>query len=158
MEARPRSALTAATLAALLAAACLAPAAGAQSERCPPTRPDALGPFYTPDAPQRASTGRGLAVSGRVLSAAGCAPLAGAKIEWWSANPRGDYDDEHRATQVADAEGRYRYQTDFPGRYPGRPPHLHVRVSAPGHRVLVTQLYPRPGQQALDADFVLTRQ
>ena len=48
-----------------------------------------------------------------------------------------------------------RYETDFPGRYPGRPLHLHVRVTAPGHLPLVTQLYPRPGQTALDVDFVL---
>jgi protocatechuate 3,4-dioxygenase beta subunit len=158
VEARPLSSRIRAVLAALMASACLAPAAGAQPERCPPTRADALGPFYTPNAPERATTGRGLGVAGRVLSAAGCAPLAGAKIEWWSANPRGDYDDEHRATQVADAQGRYRYETDFPGLYPGRPPHVHVRVSAPGHRVLVTQLYPKPGQRALDADFVLIRE
>lgn len=141
---------------ALLSAALLAPTALAQ-ERCAPTRPDALGPFYTAGAPRRETTGRGLAVSGRVRSAAGCATLPGAQIEWWSANSRGDYDDDHRATQTADAEGRYRYETDFPGRYPGRPPHLHVRVSAPGHRPLVTQVYPKPGDRTLEQDFVLIR-
>jgi protocatechuate 3,4-dioxygenase beta subunit len=41
--------------------------------------------------------------------------------------------------------------------YPGRPPHLHVRVTAPGHRVLVTQLYPKPGQAAVETDLVLVR-
>jgi hypothetical protein len=45
--------------------------------------------------------------------------------------------------------------TDFPGRYPGRPPHLHVRVTAPGHRTLVTQVYPQKTQTALSVDFVL---
>jgi protocatechuate 3,4-dioxygenase beta subunit len=142
---------------ALAAAAGLVAAAAAQPARCAPTRPDALGPFYTPNAPERGQTGRGLVVAGSVRSAGDCAPLPGARIEWWSANARGDYDDEHRATQLADREGRYRYETDLPGRYPGRPPHLHVRVTAPGHRVLVTQLYPRPGQSAIDADFVLSR-
>jgi hypothetical protein len=33
-----------------------------------------------------------------------------------------------------------------------------VRVSAPGHRVLITQVYPRPGQAAIETDFVLTRE
>jgi protocatechuate 3,4-dioxygenase beta subunit len=160
MRKRPRAPglIRTATVLALVAGAALAAAAAAQPAPCAPTRPDDLGPFYTPNAPARGQTGRGLVVSGRVRSAGDCAPLAGARVEWWSANGRGDYDDEHRATQVADAEGGYRYETDVPGRYPGRPPHVHVRVSAPGHRVLVTQVYPRPGQTAIEADFVLTRQ
>jgi len=146
-------------VAALLAAVALAALAwpAPAQQRCAPTRPDALGPFYAPDAPRRDATGAGLTVSGRVRSAADCAPLGGARLEWWSADPHGQYDDAHRATQVADAEGRYRYATDFPGRYPGRPPHLHVRVSAPGHRTLVTQIYPRPGDRELSQDFVLLR-
>jgi protocatechuate 3,4-dioxygenase beta subunit len=83
--------------------------------------------------------------------------MAGARIEWWSANRDGRYDPAHRATQLAADGGRYRYETDPPGRYPGRPPHLHVRVSAPGHRALVTQLYPKSGEVALEMDFVLPR-
>ena len=131
-------------------------AAPAWAQRaCTPTPPDALGPFYTPGAPERASTGRGLTVSGVVRSATGCAPLPGARIEWWSADGTGEYQDALRATQRADGEGRYRYETVAPGRYPGRPPHLHVRVTAPGHRTLVTQLYPRDGQSTLHTDFVL---
>lgn len=125
---------------------------------CVPTRPDAEGPFYKPNAPERGVTGRGLAIGGTVRSADGCVPLAGARLEWWSADARGQYDDEHRATQIADAAGRYRYETDSPGRYPGRPPHLHVRVTAPRHRTLITQLYPKPGQTALEFDFVLVRE
>jgi protocatechuate 3,4-dioxygenase beta subunit len=128
---------------------------GAQP-RCTPTKPDALGPFYTPNAPERSRTGQGLVVAGTVRSTSNCQPVPGAQLEWWSANPRGDYDDQHRATQRADAEGRYRYETDAPGRYPGRPPHLHLRITAPGHRLLVTQLYPRPDQTSLEVDLVLT--
>src|SRR5207245_9785566 len=79
----------------------------------------------------------------------------GAQLEWWSANPRGDYDAEHRGAQRADGTGRYRYETDLPGRYPGRPLHLHVRVTAPGHKPLVTQLYPRPRQAVMEVEFVL---
>jgi len=141
--------------AALLALVVAAPLAALAQPACRPTAPDALGPFYVPGAPARTATGRGLAVTGVVRSAAGCAPLAGATLEWWSADAAGDYGAAHRATQRADAEGRYRYETTFPGRYPGRPPHLHVRVSARGHRVLVTQLYPARGQAALAQDFVL---
>lgn len=128
------------------------------AQSCPPTKPDSLGPFYVPNAPERSKTGQGLTVSGRVRSAAGCAPIGGAKIEWWSANTSGEYDEAHRATQVTDADGRYRYETDTPGRYPGRPPHLHLRVSAPGHRTLVTQLYPKPGDTAIQVDLVIVKQ
>lgn len=142
---------------ALVALAVLAGTPAAQPA-CAPTRPDAEGPFYTPNAPERAGTGRGLMVSGTIRTAAGCGPLAGARLEWWSANPRGEYDDAHRGSQRADAEGRYRYETDLPGRYPGRPPHLHVRVTAPGHSPLVTQLYPRRGQAAMEFEFVLVRE
>jgi protocatechuate 3,4-dioxygenase beta subunit len=141
-------------LTALLLTGVVAGSAGGQAT-CQPTRPDMLGPFYKPDAPARSRTGEGLVVSGVVRSAATCAPLPGARIEWWSADGRGEYQDSLRATQVADGEGRYRYETVFPGQYPGRPPHLHVRLSAPGHRVLVTQIYPRPGERQITFDFVL---
>ena len=127
---------------------------GAQA-RCAPTSADSEGPFYKPNAPERNNTGSGLVVAGTVRSATGCGALGGARIEWWSANPRGQYDDDHRATQNVDSEGRYRYETDFPSRYPGRPSHLHVRVTATGHRTLVTQLYPKSGQASLHFDFVL---
>ncbi len=126
--------------------------------KCVATSPDMLGPFYVPNTPERVSTGHGLTVLGRVRGTPACAPLSGAKIEWWSANARGDYDDAHRATQVTDTEGRYRYETDSPGRYPGRPPHLHLRVSAPGHKTLVTQLYPKPGDVTLAVDLVLVKE
>jgi protocatechuate 3,4-dioxygenase beta subunit len=125
---------------------------------CTPTRPDAEGPFYKPNAQERASTGRGLVVTGTVRSTSACGSLAGARIEWWSVNPHGKYDDDHRATQRADGDGRFRYETDFPIRYYGRPPHLHARVTAPGRRTLITQLYPTPGQTSLTIDFVLVRE
>ncbi len=142
-------------LGALLVVALLVAAPASAQRPCPTTPPDSLGPFYTPNAPERASTGRGLTVNGVVRSATGCAPLPGARIEWWSADAKGEYQDSLRATQRADGEGRYRYETVAPGRYPGRPPHVHVRVSAPGHRTLVTQLYPREGQPSIETDFVL---
>ncbi|MCZ6621614.1 MAG: hypothetical protein O7C72_06905 [Deltaproteobacteria bacterium] len=123
---------------------------------CTPTRPGTEGPFYAPNAPERERTGQGLVVSGTVRSAFDCALLAKARIEWWSASPGGQYDDEHRATQLIGSDGRYRYETDFPGNY-GRPLHLHVRVTAPGHRALVTQLYPRTRQASIVFDFVLRK-
>ena len=125
------------------------------AQACPPTKADMLGPFYVAGAPERSKTGDGLSVEGAVRSTRECKALPGAKLEWWSATPRGDYDDAHRATQVTDGEGRFRYVTDMPGKYPGRPVHLHVKVTAPGHKVLVTQVYPKPNQVTITQDFVL---
>lgn len=132
--------------------------ASAAPPACVPTRTDSLGPFYEPKASERDSTGQGLVISGVVRSARDCSALGGARLEWWSANQHGDYDAAHRATQPASADGRYRYTTDFPGRYPGRPPHLHVRVTAPGYRTLVTQVYPQQAQTSLSVDLVLVPQ
>jgi protocatechuate 3,4-dioxygenase beta subunit len=140
---------------ALLLALAFAVAAAAQPPACAPSQPDMLGPFYKPDAPERSVTGQGLVVTGAVRSSKGCAPLPRAQLEWWSADGRGAYQNELRATQRTGADGAFRYETVSPGRYPGRPPHLHVKVSAPGHRTLVTQVYPRDGQRALATDFVL---
>jgi protocatechuate 3,4-dioxygenase beta subunit len=129
--------------------------ASAQSTSCAPTAPDMLGPFYKPDAPERSVTGHGLVVRGTVRSAKGCTPVPGARLEWWSADTRGEYRDELRATQKSGSDGAFSYETVAPGRYPGRPPHVHVKISAPGHRTLVTQVYPRDGQRAIATDFVL---
>lgn len=127
----------------------------AANSNCPPTKADSLGPFYVPNAPERESTGQGLVLSGVVRASSDCRPLDHALIEWWAANVHGEYDEAHRAVQRHAADGRYQYQTDFPGHYPGRPPHVHVRVTAPGHRTLVTQVYPKEGQTTLSIDFVL---
>jgi len=129
--------------------------AAAQQRPCPPTAPDMLGPFYKPNAPERAKTGTGIVITGAVRSAKDCAVLPGARVEWWSADERGEYRDDLRATQHADAQGRFTYETISPGRYPGRPPHLHVRITAPNHKTLVTQLYPQPSQRSITTDFIL---
>jgi len=143
-------------LAVVISAAFVAPSAAQTSATaCPPTAADMLGPFYVAGAPERNKTGDGLTVQGVVRSTRECKALPGAKLEWWSANGRGQYDDDHRATQVTDGEGRFRYVTDMPGRYPGRPVHLHVKVSARGHKSLVTQVYPKPNQSSIPFDFVL---
>jgi protocatechuate 3,4-dioxygenase beta subunit len=125
---------------------------------CPPTAPDAEGPFYKPGAPRRDATGKGLVVSGAVRSAGSCAPLSGARVEWWQANPGGRYEDTHRGHLLSNGDGAYRLDTDFPPPYAGRPSHIHFKVSAPGHRTLTTQLYPRAGQTRIMFDLVLVKE
>ena len=122
---------------------------------CAPTRPDALGPFYVPNAPMRDSVGSGYVLSGTVRAAGSCAPIPEAQVEFWLANPSGVYDDDHRATMLAGPEGEYRFESHPPPPYTGRPPHIHIRVSAPGYRTLVTQQYPQPGETEATFDLVL---
>jgi catechol 1,2-dioxygenase len=133
-------------------------AAGGGPANCKPTQPDMLGPFYQPDAPVRTSVGSGYVLSGAVLGAEACKPLPNAHIEFWLANPRGDYDDAHRATVFAGQKGEYRFESNVPVSYGGRPPHIHVRVTAPGYEELVTQHYPERGQSKANFDLVLLAQ
>jgi protocatechuate 3,4-dioxygenase beta subunit len=128
-----------------------ADAAGA----CAPTRADALGPFYTPNAPVRAAVGRGFVLSGAVRSARDCRVLGEARVEFWLAGPAGQYGDAWRATVIAARDGRYRFESHVPPAYGGRPPHIHVRATAPGHQVLVTQYYPTRGETDARFDLVL---
>jgi protocatechuate 3,4-dioxygenase beta subunit len=131
----------------------------AWAQQCRVTRRDQLGPFYLPDAPGQAdlcASGSGgsvrLEVSGRVTGAPDCKPLAGALVEVWHADANGHYsgvtrgrkDDTAcllRASLRTDAAGRYRFTTIVPAEYPGRPRHIHYRVSHAGQATLVTQVY-----------------
>ncbi len=122
---------------------------------CEPTPADMLGPYYEPDAPVRTSVGSGYVLSGAVLAAGSCEPLPDARIELWLANPEGEYDDAHRATVPAGAGGTYRFESNVPVSYGGRPPHIHFRVTAPGYRELVTQHYPDAGQTEANFDLIL---
>jgi protocatechuate 3,4-dioxygenase beta subunit len=131
-------------------------AAGAAPEwQCKPTPDDALGPFYQADAPRRTSVGQGYLLTGVVKSARDCAPIPGARIEFWLAGPSGDYDKDHRATVMADQAGAYRFESNYPPSYSSRPPHIHLRLSAPGFKTLVTQHYPRKGDSEASFDLVL---
>jgi catechol 1,2-dioxygenase len=103
----------------------------------------------------RTSVGSGYILSGSVLGADACAPLRAARIEFWLANPKGEYDDAHRATVLAGERGRYSFESNVPVSYGDRPPHIHIRVTAPGYRDLVTQHYPEAGRKEANLDLVL---
>jgi len=107
------------------------------------------GPFYTPNTPKRISLVEPgskaplLVVTGAVLTA-DCKPVANALLDFWHSDERGEYDNRgfrYRGHQFADAQGRYRLETIVPAEYPGRTRHIHVKVQAPGGRILTTQLY-----------------
>jgi protocatechuate 3,4-dioxygenase beta subunit len=121
--------------------------------KCPPTKPDALGPFYKPDAPARNVLGSGYVLTGTVRSSAGCGIIPKARIEAWQAGPDGKYADAYRATVVTDTSGQYQLQTDRPPGYSFRPAHIHIRVAASGYNTLITQHYPE--EEASEAAFDL---
>jgi protocatechuate 3,4-dioxygenase beta subunit len=122
---------------------------------CPPTPQDALGPFYKPDAPMRSAVGQGYVLTGTVRSSKDCSAVDGARIEFWLAGPNGRYDDDHRATLLSGKSGGYRFESNFPPPYSGRRSHIHIRVSAPGYKALVTQHYPDRGRTEGEFDLVL---
>jgi protocatechuate 3,4-dioxygenase beta subunit len=115
------------------------------------------GPFFKTNTPLRVSLlepqskAPRLIVTGQVLSAR-CQPVANALLDFWHADEDGEYDNRgfrYRGHQFADAQGRYRLETIVPAEYPGRARHIHVKVQAPGRRILTTQIYFRdePGNR-----------
>lgn len=132
--------------------------ATAEARRCSPTPHDEIGPFYRPNAPLRSSIGHGYLLSGVVLDATSCQPIAGARIEFWQAGPDGRYADSWRATLISDSRGRYRIETSIPPPYAQRPPHIHILVDKRGYAGLITQHYPKKGHQKARFDLVIERE
>jgi protocatechuate 3,4-dioxygenase beta subunit len=133
----------------LLGAALLLPLEGL-AQTCGVVTPrQTEGPFFSPNSPRRislveqGSKAPRLVVAGTVLSAQ-CKPVPNALLDFWHSDERGDYDNRgfrYRGHQHADAQGRFRLETIVPAEYPGRTRHIHVKVQAPGGRILTTQLY-----------------
>ena len=138
----------------------------AWSEACAPTARDSLGPFYVSGTPVVESLnrfgkpGEPMRITGNVRSGdAPYLPLAGAKVELWQVDGRGqyypegsgkysDYDErdiDMRGTVITDDEGAFTVMSLVPVDYGFRPPHVHYRVTAPGYATLVTQHYPDAG-------------
>jgi protocatechuate 3,4-dioxygenase, beta subunit len=79
-------------------------------------------------------------------------PLEGGMVEIWQCDAQGRYHhprDGDRADPAfqgfgrsfIDAQGAYRFLTMRPGQYPGRTPHIHVKVKLGKRTLLTTQLY-----------------
>jgi protocatechuate 3,4-dioxygenase beta subunit len=70
-------------------------------------------------------------------AAEACTPLEGAQVDIWHCDANGIYSDVQGSTagqnflrgyQVTDASGIARFTTIYPGWYPGRAVHIHVKV------------------------------
>lgn len=125
------------------------------------------GPFYPTGAMRKNDTDNDLVrvagavqraggeivrLTGRVLDVDGT-PVKGARVEIWQCNSRGNYmhpRDRRSARHdpafqgfghdITGADGRYQFRAIKPVSYPGRAPHIHVKVLAPGGE-LTTQFY-----------------
>jgi protocatechuate 3,4-dioxygenase beta subunit len=148
---------------AALAAGGLAPglAQAASGEVCVLTPETVEGPFYLDPRLVRADIredlpGVPLALNLRVVAVPSCAVLPRARLDVWHADAQGRYSgypDQGdrgvstvgatflRGTQFTDAEGRASFQTIYPGWYPGRTTHVHVKVILDGRTALTGQIY-----------------
>ncbi len=91
-------------------------------------------------------------VTGKVMDVDGDL-IRGARVEIWQCDDGGVYhhpgdttgDPDERfqgyGVTTSSWEGAYHFRTIRPVPYPGRTPHIHFRVTAPGFRSLTTQLY-----------------
>lgn len=107
------------------------------------------GPYYTANPPevnsllQPGMAGSKILLTGYVLDEQ-CRPIPGARVDFWQADAAGQYDNQGytlRGYTLTDAAGRYSMETVVPGEYPGRTPHIHVKVTPPGGQTLTSQLY-----------------
>ena len=107
-------------------------------------------------------------LSGKVTDIKGN-PLRNALIEIWQVDATGSYihtgssgyDKRDKNFQgygrfLTGIKGEYYFRTIKPVSYPGRTPHIHVKVSHKGNEVLTTQLYVQ-GEALNNNDFLLNR-
>jgi protocatechuate 3,4-dioxygenase beta subunit len=126
------------------------------------------GPFFVDGTPERcdltvdrrgqAGLGVPLALELQLalLGHGSARALSGARIDLWQCDAQGRYSDTRgpghatatphflRGYQLSDAAGRVRFATVFPGWYPGRTVHIHLKVrwgDAAMHREFTSQFY-----------------
>ncbi|MGE0854973.1 MAG: intradiol ring-cleavage dioxygenase, partial [Hyphomicrobiaceae bacterium] len=93
----------------------------------------------------------------KIIDKASCAPMGNVRIDVWHCDAGGVYsgyagqgDDrgtstkgQHylRGTQTTDAKGMVTFKTVYPGWYPGRTPHIHIKALLDEKSVLTGQIY-----------------
>ncbi len=120
------------------------------------TTKDILGPFYRENAPKRQDLtydglkGVRFQIKGTVFTDDCTTPIKDTLVEIWHCNSDGDYDNKsneyrQRASWATNKKGVYGFKTILLGKYLNgrlyRPAHVHFRVTAPGHKELISQIY-----------------
>lgn len=119
------------------------------------------GPYYTENTPQRTdikdgAPGEPLTLTGFVYDE-NCKPIANAWIDFWQADGEGNYDNSGyrlRGHQYTDASGKYILQTVIPGEYPGRTPHIHLKIRASDNSPLTTSQLFLPEASGNESDSI----
>ncbi len=116
------------------------------------------GPYYLPNEKVRRNITEGLpgaplSLRLMVADASTCKPIKGAAVDIWHASAGGKYSGEQandtvgqtflRGIQRTDANGLALFTTVYPGWYPGRAVHIHVKVHVGGNVVHTGQLFFR---------------
>ena len=130
------------TIAATTTAATAAGPVASRPASCQRTPELDEGPYYLPlDLVRRDITdghpGAALTLHITVVDVNGCAPMAGSAVDVWHCDAAGAYSGIDartkgqtfmRGTQITDATGAVEFVTVYPGWYPGRTVHVHVKV------------------------------
>lgn len=120
------------------------------------TKPDCVltpaqeeGPFYIDLAQVRRDiaedrSGVPLALALAVVDASTCKPIRNAAVDVWHCDAGGIYSGEPsegsegetflRGIQLTDGNGLTEFATIYPGQYPGRTTHIHLKVHTGGRR------------------------
>lgn len=120
------------------------------------------GPYYFDPNLVRADitegkTGVPLKLMLRVIEAGPCTPMSNLRVDVWHADAGGVYSGyEHqgddrsvstkgqtylRGTQISNADGMATFDSVYPGWYPGRTPHIHVKVFLDTKTLVTGQIY-----------------
>lgn len=130
----------------------------AQGDSCVVRPEQTEGPYFVDERLNRFDI-RSDAADGRIMpgtplnlavvisraGAGGCRPIEGAQVDVWHCNALGVYSDVDdpdfntlgqkflRGYQLTDARGEARFLTIYPGWYPGRTVHIHLKVRTTPH-------------------------
>jgi protocatechuate 3,4-dioxygenase beta subunit len=130
--------------------------------QCIATLARTQGPCHTNDVPVRRDMTEGVAglpmrLSLRIVDASTCTPIENADVEIWHVNAQGVYSGRAagmcnagetaaqaasflRGRQISDNDGIVSFLSVYPGWYPGRTVHVHMRILLGEAELLITQL------------------
>lgn len=141
------------------------PVNNSQQKQCNATPTPSLteGPYYKSNSPLRTNLieggviGEKITITGYVYDI-NCNPISGALLDFWQADGNGIYDNSGyklRGHQFTDKDGKYILETVIPGEYPGRTPHIHLKIMANDKSPIVTSqlFFPDKSQNQRDNIF-----
>jgi protocatechuate 3,4-dioxygenase beta subunit len=120
------------------------------------------GPFYFDPELVRSNIAEGkpgipLRLELRIVESGNCEPIPGARVDVWHADAEGIYSGFSgqgaghdvsttgghflRGTQMTGRDGNVRFMSIYPGWYPGRTPHIHLKVFIDKTRLATAQVY-----------------